>query len=218
MAQIFSPRADSWIRRCVVGGIITFATGVWTWKTVYWSPFHTRAGVPLEQPVPFSHQHHAGGLGIDCRFCHSTVEKSASAGMPSTETCMMCHSQIWTNAPLLAPVRKSIDTGQPLRWTRVHDLPDFAYFDHSIHVTKGVGCSTCHGRVDEMPLTWKVNTLFMKWCIDCHRDPTGFLRPRDRIFDMTWKPPPDQSARGRELANSYRINSSQLLDCGICHR
>jgi hypothetical protein len=131
--------------------------------------------VPREQPVPFSHKHHVSGLGIDCRYRHTSVEKSAFAGIPPTDTCMTCHSQLWTDAPLLAPVRESLARHQPMQWNRVHDLPDFVFFNHSIHVRQGIGCATCHGPVDRMPLTWQQNTLFMKWCLDCHKDPAQFI-------------------------------------------
>ena len=172
-----------------------------------------------EQPVPFSHQHHVGGLGIDCRYCHTSVEKEAFAGIPPTRTCMTCHSQIWTNAPLLAPVRESFATDRSLEWTRVHDLPDFAYFNHSIHVAKGVGCSTCHGRMDQMQLTFKNASLYMQWCIACHKAPEKNLRPLDQIFNMEWEPPSDQLARGAELRKQYNLlPTQQLISCSTCHR
>ena len=144
--------------------------------------------IPFQQPVPFSHKHHVSDDGIDCRYCHTSVEKSSFAGLPPTETCMTCHSQIWTDSPMLAPVRASFATNTPLKWNRVHDLPGYVYFNHSIHVAKGIGCSTCHGRVDQMPLTRKTETLYMKWCLDCHRNPQKYIRPRDKIYDMAWQP------------------------------
>jgi hypothetical protein len=173
-------------------------------------------GVPIEQPVPFSHKHHAGGEGIDCRYCHSSVEDSAFAGMPPTETCMSCHSQIWADSPILEPVRASFRNGEPLRWTRVYQLPDFVYFDHSIHVYKGIGCSTCHGRVDQMPLTFRANALQMDWCLGCHREPERSVRPRELVFQMDYKPPVDQLALGRRLVAEYKIQ--KLTDCYTCHR
>ncbi len=142
------------------------------------SPIYTRVNEAREQPVPFSHKHHAGELGIDCRYCHTSVEKSSFAGLPPTQTCMTCHSQIWTNAPMLEPVRASYRDDKSIAWTRVNALPDFVYFDHSIHVSKGIGCTTCHGQVAEMPLTWKANTLYMSWCLDCHRA-AGKIRARE---------------------------------------
>ena len=218
MAQIFQPRSNTIARASVVGVLLLVVGVTWGLHAVYWSPYTTRVGVPVEQVVPFSHKHHAGGIGIDCRYCHSSVEKSASAGMPSTETCMTCHSQLWTDAPMLAPVRQSLATGKPLQWRRVNDLPDFVYFNHSIHVNKGIGCSSCHGPVDQMPLVWQANTFYMKWCLDCHRQPEKFIRERSEVFDMAWQPPPDQPARGRQLAAQRHVHSEQLKDCSMCHR
>lgn len=216
MPQIFRPRANTIMRVCLLGFVILLCVGGWTLHAVYWSPFTTRVGVPREQPVPFSHKHHVAGDGIDCRFCHNSVEKSASAGMPSTETCMTCHSRLWADAPLLAPVRESFARNEPIRWTRVHDLPDFVYFNHSIHVKEGIGCSTCHGPVDQMPLTWQQNTLYMKWCIDCHSQPEKYIRPRDQVFNMQWTT--NHFAGGRALVVAYHINLTQLRDCSMCHR
>ena len=178
--------------------------------------FTTDVGVAKEQPVPFSHKHHVTDDGIDCRYCHTSVETSSFAGIPSTEICMGCHSQLWTNAPLLEPVRESYRTGKSIEWVRLHDLPDFVYFDHSIHVAKGVGCSTCHGRVDQMAITFKVNTLYMQWCVECHRDPTRYLRPREQIFNMAYEYPPEQAALGTRLGAEYKVQS--LTDCVTCHR
>jgi Cytochrome c7 and related cytochrome c len=168
--------------------------------------------------VPFSHKHHVEDDGIDCRYCHTSVEKSGFAGIPSTEICMTCHSQLWTQAPVLAPVRESLATGRRLRWTRVHDLPDFVFFDHSIHIAKGIGCSTCHGRVDQMPLTSKQEPLYMKWCVDCHSDPAQFVRPQNQVFDMAWQPAATQSADGSRLLREYHVNPVTMRDCGTCHR
>jgi hypothetical protein len=182
------------------------------------SAFITREGMPRPQPVPFSHEHHVYGLGIDCRYCHVSVEVSSFAGLPSTKTCMTCHSQLWTNAEMLEPVRRSWETGRPIAWTRVHDLPDHVYFDHSIHVQKGVGCSSCHGRVDRMPLVWKTESLQMEWCLGCHRDPSPNLRPRERVFDMEWNPPADQQEKGRGLTKTYALPVQRMADCSVCHR
>lgn len=182
------------------------------------SDFSTRVDQPLAQPVPFSHQHHVGSLGIDCRYCHTSVETSAFAGVPPTETCMSCHSQIWQQAPILQPVRDSWSTGRPLRWTRVHDLPDYVFFDHSIHVQKGVGCELCHGRVESMPITWKTQPLYMSWCLDCHRHPGKYLRPREQAFTAGYNASSNQAAFGRILAARYNINTNGLTDCYSCHR
>jgi hypothetical protein len=157
--------------------------------------------------------------GIDCRYCHTSVEKSSFAGIPSTKICMNCHSQIWAGSPMLEPVRESFRSGRSLEWTRVHNLPGFVYFDHGIHVNKGVGCSTCHGRVDRMPLTWRENSLYMEWCLECHREPERFVRPRAEVFNMDWQPPQnktDRLALGRKLVQEYGIQ--KLTSCSVCHR
>jgi hypothetical protein len=186
------------------------------------SPYMTRANVPVNQPVPFSHRHHVEQLGIECRYCHTSVTRSDFAGLPSTQTCMTCHSQIWTEAPMLEPVRESFRTGIPIQWNRVHDVPDFAYFNHSIHVAKGIGCETCHGQVNEMPLVWKEGTLFMEWCLDCHRHPEDNVRPIAEVFTMNWEEtlPGDynQLVEGQNLVAEYGIEVGRLDDCSICHR
>ncbi|HKY03482.1 MAG TPA: cytochrome c3 family protein, partial [Blastocatellia bacterium] len=167
----------------------------------------------------FSHKHHVGDVGIDCRYCHTSVETSAVAGIPPTKTCMNCHSQIFAESQYLEPVRESWRTGKPILWTRVHDLPEFAYFNHSIHVNKGVGCSTCHGQVDQMPLMFQTASLQMEWCLACHRNPESSLRPPDKIYDMSWQPPANQAEQGRALARDYKIQSTAVLtSCSTCHR
>src|SRR4029077_19142589 len=160
---------------------------------------------------PFSHEHHVAQLGIDCRYCHTSVETSAFAGMPPTATCMNCHKQIWTNTALLEPVRTSFSTNQPLRWSRVHDLPDFVYFNHSIHVAKGVGCATCHGRVDGMPLLFQNASLQMEWCLDCHRNPAKYIRPKDQVFNLAWQPPADRPNLGSRLVREYHVQPPHAL-------
>jgi hypothetical protein len=219
MAQLFSPRAN-FHSRLILAVIVLFICGAgWATSEIFWSPYTTYVGIPFKQPVPFSHQHHVAGLGIDCRYCHTGVETSAFAGLPPTETCMTCHSQLWTEAPLLQPVRASMVNNKPIKWTRVHDLPDFVYFNHSIHVAKGVGCSTCHGQVDAMPLTWKTQTLYMRWCIDCHQAPQKYLRRPDQIYNMSWKAPADQASLGQKLATQYHVDlSGRLINCSTCHR
>jgi hypothetical protein len=219
MAQLFSPHANIYSRVIIVGAVVLICGAGWATSEIFWSPYTTYVGVSFEQPVPFSHKHHVGDDGIDCRYCHNSVEKSAFAGMPTSETCMACHSQLFTDSPMLAPVRQSLATNQPLKWNRVHDLPDYTYFDHSIHVAKGIGCSTCHGRVDQMPLTQRVNTLYMKWCIDCHRDPQKFVRPRDKIYDMAWEPSQNRRFESAHLIAQYHIDrTGRLTDCSVCHR
>lgn len=218
MAQIFH-RSTNFLARLSIFGAIFFiaALGGLSW-VIYGSSWMTGAEVPYDQPVPFSHQHHVSGLGIDCRYCHTSVEQSSFAGIPPLKTCMTCHSQIWNDSPTLAPVRESYRSGIAIQWTRVHDLPEYVFFNHSIHVSKGIGCASCHGRVDKMPLTWQVASLHMRWCLDCHRAPERFVRPRDQIYTMSWEPPSDQLERGRELVERYRIRTHQLTDCVICHR
>jgi hypothetical protein len=182
------------------------------------SSYVTNQDLTRDQPVPFSHEHHVGGLGLDCRYCHVSVEKARFAGLPSTETCMTCHSQLWTNARMLAPVRESLASNKPIRWERVNLLPGYVYFDHSVHIAKGVGCTTCHGPIGQMKLTRQAAPLTMQWCLDCHRDPTRALRPRDAIFDPDWKPPADGGEQARKLVAAYHIQTGHLTDCSICHR
>jgi hypothetical protein len=192
MAQIFDRSSNALARMSLVlTGLIVIALGV-TLDQLQRSPWVTRQGQRPEQPVPFSHKHHVQGLGLQCQYCHVSVEKSSYAGIPPTKTCMNCHAQIWTNAQLLEPVRNSWATGQSLAWTKVHDLPDFAYFSHEIHVNKGLGCATCHGRVDMMPLMYAQNTLQMEWCLDCHRNPAKNLRPTSQIYNMAWEAPAEE--------------------------
>ena len=219
MAQLFSPQSNVYSRVIISLFVVLICGAGWVTWSIYWSPYTTYVDVPFQQAVPFSHKHHVAEDGIDCRYCHTSVEKSSFAGLPSTATCMTCHSQIWTDSPMLAPVRASLATNTPLKWNRVHDLPDFAYFNHSIHVSKGIGCSTCHGRVDQMPLTRKTETLYMKWCLDCHRNPQKFVRPRDKIYDMTWQPSEDRHGEGQSLIKLYRVDTSgRLTNCSTCHR
>jgi hypothetical protein len=217
--QIFHPSTNPLSKASIFGFIFILAgiTGVLT--ALFRSPYATKVGVFVEQPVPFSHEHHVSGLGIDCRYCHMSVEKSSFADLPPSQTCMTCHSQIWVDSPVLEPVRQSYQTGQPIAWTRVNDLPDYVYFNHSIHVAKGVGCETCHGRVDRMPLTNKANTLYMDWCLECHRHPENFVRPLANIYDMGWEPDGDQKTLGTQLVKQYDIPpASRMDDCYICHR
>jgi hypothetical protein len=218
MGQLFQERANAVARAVVIGLPLTLlglAAAVFAYAG---SDFWTHVDTPLDQPVPFSHQHHVAGLGIDCRYCHTGVEQSPFAGLPATETCMTCHSQVWKDAPVLQPVRASWQTGAPIKWVRVHDLPDYVYFDHSIHVRKGVGCATCHGQVNEMPLTWKTQELQMRWCLDCHREPQKYLRATDAVVDMNYQPPPNQLAFGRQLLQINHVQTAGLTDCATCHR
>ena len=191
MAQIFDRSSNALARASLVlTGLIVIALGV-TLDQLQRSPWVTRQGQRPEQPVPFSHKHHVMGLGLQCQYCHTSVEKSSYAGIPPTKTCINCHAQIWTNAALLQPVRDSWATGQSIPWIKVHDLPDYVYFSHEIHVNKGLGCASCHGRVDQMPLMYEQNTLQMEWCLNCHRNPAKNLRPTSQIYNMAWEAPAD---------------------------
>lgn len=218
MAQIFPRSANSTTKTLIISALIGIAVLLGILLNINRIYYVSHVNIPKDQPVAFSHKHHVTGMGLDCRYCHSTVETTAFAGIPPTETCMTCHSQVWTDAPILEPVRASLRTNTSLQWNRVHDLPDFVYFNHSIHVNKGVGCQTCHGQVDQMPLMWKVNTLNMEWCLACHRAPEQFLRPRDQVFNMSYTPPANQEALGRQLVAEYHVQTSQLTNCSICHR
>lgn len=218
MSNVFTPRAN-FIARASIVVILLGLTAVSSFVLGFArSSFSTGVGVEVSQPVPFSHQHHVAGLGIDCRYCHTTVEESAFAGIPATQTCMNCHSKLWTDAPMLEPIRESWRTGAPVCWQRVHDLPDFVYFDHSVHLAKGIGCTTCHGRVDQMPLVRKDATLFMSWCLDCHRDPWPHVRPRDELFSMEWQPLEDDLVQRDARSAQHDIRTQALADCSICHR
>ena len=189
MAQVFDRSSNALARASLVlTGLIVIALGV-TLNQLQRSPWVTRQGQRPDQPIPFSHKHHTVGLGLQCQYCHTTVEVSSYAGIPPTKTCMNCHAQIWTNAALLQPVRDSWATGQSIQWIKVHDLPDYVYFNHSIHVNKGIGCASCHGRVDEMPLMYMQNSLQMEWCLNCHRNPAANLRPTSEIYNMAWEGP-----------------------------
>ncbi|MBV8555936.1 MAG: cytochrome c3 family protein [Planctomycetaceae bacterium] len=218
MAQVF-PRSTNVISRVSIFGAVFFALGLLAVVyMIFRSPYVTRVAVVRDQPVPFSHQHHVQGLGIDCRYCHTSVETSGFAGIPPTETCMSCHSQIWSESPMLEPVRVSMRTNEPIRWNRVHELPDYAYFNHAIHVQKGIGCSSCHGRVDLMPLTWKDQPLTMEWCLGCHREPEAQIRPREEVFNMSWTPPANQLAMGKDALVKNHIPVDRLTHCYTCHR
>lgn len=216
MPQIFHPSTNTISKVSLFVLVLMPALALVLAGAIQRSPWVTRDEVVRDQPVPFSHQHHAGDDRLDCRFCHSSVEVSPFAGMPSTEVCMNCHSHLWADSPALAPVRESFRRDVPLAWTRVHDLPDFVYFDHSIHVAKGVGCAECHGRVDRMPLLHRSASLAMEWCLECHRDPAPRLRPREAVFDMDWEADEDRRALGERLIAQYGIELA--TDCWDCHR
>jgi hypothetical protein len=218
MSQIFHPSTNTISKATIFGALFAVAGIFVILAILVRSSYWTGVDVDVEQPVQFSHQHHVGGLGIQCIYCHSTVERSSFAGIPPTHTCMSCHSQIWTSAPALEPVRQSYATGQPIAWNRVHDLGGFVYFNHSIHVKQGVGCSTCHGRIDQMQQVYKVAPLTMEWCLNCHRAPEQYVRPREEIYNMAWQPPGDQLTLGRSLVAQYKIDKERLTNCYVCHR
>src|SRR5687768_7323771 len=198
MSQLFKRSSNALAKASLIGVVVTIAFLGWVVSLLMRSSYVTGQHAYVDQPIQFSHAHHAGGMGIDCRYCHTSVEDSSFANIPPTKTCMNCHSQIWSTAPILEPVRASFRDNTPLTWTRVHDLPDFVYFNHSIHVKQGVGCATCHGPVDKMPLVYQQAPLTMSWCLNCHRNPEKFVRPREEVFNMNWTPPagdPDLGAR-----------------------
>jgi len=216
MTQIFHRSTNTLSRLSLYGGVFILAGLTYVLYAVGKSSYFTEVNVEQPQPVPFSHKHHAAELGIDCRYCHTSVEESSFAGVPPTATCMNCHSQIWATSPMLEPVRASYRDDQSLAWTRVNALPDFVYFDHSIHINKGIGCTTCHGPIGDMALTWREATLQMAWCLDCHRDPEKYVRRRADVFRTDYAPPTTQADLGRALVQEYRIQ--KLTDCATCHR
>ncbi|OLE50808.1 MAG: cytochrome C [Acidobacteria bacterium 13_1_20CM_3_53_8] len=226
------PRFANKLARVIVFGFVFFLVGiVLVSYLIMRSPLNTGVGVGHRQPVPFSHERHVRSLEIDCRYCHSSVETSSFAGMPPTETCMQCHSQVGINQTILQPVRLSYETGQPLEWMRVSRLPDYVHFNHSIHLNKGVGCVTCHGRIDEMvpleetfpldnqiPVIWQAEPFSMQWCLNCHRNPERFVMPREQVFNMKWQPPSNQDTTGRKLVEEYKIRGAlDLTSCSVCH-
>ena len=216
MAQIFSRNANDVVRLSLVAVVVVLGGLSYLVFGLGSSALLTDVGVTRHQPVPFSHRHHVGELGIDCRYCHTSVEESSFAGLPPTATCLSCHSQIWLNSPMLEPVRASYRNDKAIEWVRVYALPDFVYFNHSIHVSKGVGCTTCHGPIGDMPLTWRAASLQMEWCMDCHRQPEKYVRPREAVFNPNYQPPANQLELGRKLVEEYQIQS--LTHCSTCHR
>jgi len=216
MSQIFHPSANTISRVSIFGAVFIVAGLLGLLAEINRSPWMTQARVAREQPIQFSHERHVAGNGLDCRYCHTSVEESAFAGIPPTKTCMNCHAQIFSTSPYLEPVRQSFRTDRPIEWTRVHDLPDFVYFNHSIHIHKGIGCTTCHGQVDRMPLIWQEQSLQMEWCLDCHRNPERYVRPRDAVFRVDYIPPSTQRELGARLVAEYGIQ--KLTNCSTCHR
>lgn len=215
MPQIFRPSTNTLARVSLFGAVFLVAGLLWVLAALNRSAYATRQGVIRAQPVPFSHDHHVAAIGISCLYCHSSAEELGFAGMPPTSTCMNCHKQIWSDSPMLEPVRESLRTGLPIAWTRVYDLPDFVYFDHGIHVSKGIGCVSCHGRVDKMPLMMQATSLQMEWCLECHRRPERYVRPKSEIYNMEWRAR-NQQELGSELVAEYAIQTR--LSCSACHR
>jgi len=216
MSQIFHPSTNTFSKVSIFGAVFFAGALGWIAHTIDRSSYVTQASVVREQPVPFSHRHHVSQLGIDCRYCHVSVEESNFAGIPSTKTCMTCHSQIHSTAAMLEPVRESWRSDRSIAWIRVNDLPDFVYLNHSIHIKKGIACVTCHGPIGEMALTWRENSLNMEWCLECHRQPERFVRPRKFVFSTDWQPPADQLSLGQQLVKEYKIE--KLTNCSVCHR
>jgi len=216
MAQIFHRSTNTLARVSIFGALAFVAGSLWVMATISRSAYVTQQSIARQQPVQFSHKHHTGELGIDCRYCHTAVETQAKAGIPPTATCMNCHAQIWTEAAILEPIRASARDDVSIRWVKVHDLPDFVFFNHAIHVQKGIGCVSCHGRVDRMNQVWQESSLTMEWCLDCHRHPERNVRPREHVFDLAWTPPADEPPVGPALARAYDV--TPRTDCTTCHR
>jgi len=219
MAQFFNKSANNIARISMVGVAVLAVVAGFAYTQIARSSYLTGRYLERQQPVQFSHKHHVGDDGIDCRYCHQTVETTASAGMPATQTCMNCHSQIWSDSPYLEPVRASFRDNKPIEWERVHDLPEYTYFNHSIHIAKGVGCSTCHGQIDNMPAVFQENTLQMEWCIACHRAPEKFIRPKSEVFNMQWQDGDLDEGERAKLKADYKIRSKEMMtSCSTCHR
>jgi hypothetical protein len=214
--QIFHRSTNTLSRLSIFGALFVVGGSLWLLAVVNRSGYVTQEGVARQQPVQFSHKHHVSELGIDCRYCHTGVERAATAGVPPTSTCMNCHSQIWAQSDFLEPVRASFRTDQSLRWVKVYDLPDFVYFNHAVHVHKGIGCVSCHGRVDRMNQMWQAASLQMEWCLGCHRHPERYVRPREHVFDLAWEPDEDQAVLGPRLVAAYDVHAR--TDCSTCHR
>jgi hypothetical protein len=215
MPQIFHPSMNTISRATIFGAVFMLAIFVWLMLTIARSPYVSGVGIIKPQPVPFSHEHHVAEAGIDCRYCHTSVEQSSLAGIPPTQTCMNCHSQLWTESPILEPVRASYRDDKPLVWNRVYDVPDFAYFPHNIHIQRGVACATCHGELAEMPLTWKVSTLYMEWCLECHRNPEKSVGPPEAVFASAVVPSPTISFVLETPAKA--MHGRLLTNCSVCH-
>ena len=215
MAQLFPPSFNR--LPLIAAAVAAVVPGVAVAAVWYWgSPWYTDVGYQPVQPVPYSHKLHVGDLGLDCRYCHASVEVSSVANVPPTQVCMNCHRVVKRDSALLAPIRESASSGRPMRWVRVHKLPDYAYFEHRAHVAAGIGCVSCHGRIDEMDEVVQTQPLSMSWCLDCHRDPGPHRRPVDEVTNMRWTPPKDAAALAAKLGRENPV--SPPLDCSGCHR
>jgi hypothetical protein len=217
--QLFTPGANTIARLSVVAAGLVAAI-VLTYLLVRMHSPYTKApvGIAVNQPVRFSHELHAGQLNVDCRYCHTSVEKTAYAGIPDTYTCMTCHSQVARYSELLQPVRDSYDNNTRIAWNKVHELAQHVYFNHSIHVNKGIGCESCHGRVDQMPMVWRNETMTMRWCLDCHQEPQQQIRPREEVYTFGYTPAEEQATLGPRLIEEYHVQVDGLTDCAVCHR
>jgi hypothetical protein len=213
MVSLFPPWSNTALRIAIALVVLGAVGGICALFIFVRTPWRRKEFEALDQPVAFDHRHHTQDDGIDCRYCHTTVEKAATAGVPSTDVCMGCHNQVWNQSPILEPVRHSYFSRMPLRYNRVYDLPDFVYFDHSVHVNHGVGCASCHGRVDQMARVYQVPSLTMEWCLDCHRAPEKRLRPVDQVTNMRYRPDEDRSV---DIAAQLHVQS--LTNCSTCHR
>ncbi len=219
MAQVFHRAANNVAKISIVVAVVLAGVAGFAYTQIARSSYLTGRYMEKQQPVQFSHKHHVGDDGIDCRYCHTAVETSYSAGIPPTQTCMNCHSQIWADSPYLEPVRASYRDNKPIEWERVHDLPEYAYFNHSIHIAKGVGCSTCHGQIDNMPAVYQENTLQMEWCLQCHREPEKYIRPKSEIYNMQWQDGDLSVEERTQLKADYKIRSKEMMtSCSTCHR
>jgi len=216
MPQIFRRSSNAVARLSILAVVLLVGAGLTLLWALQRSGWYTDQRVAREQPIQFSHERHVGGNGIDCRYCHTSVEESSSAGIPPVKTCMNCHSEVFAQSQYLKPVRDAFESNRAIKWNRVHDLPDFVHFDHSIHVSKGVGCTTCHGQVDRMPLMWQEQSLQMEWCLNCHRNPDRYVRPRSAVFSVNYQAPPDQLELGARLVADYEIQ--KLTSCSTCHQ
>jgi hypothetical protein len=244
MAQIFHPGFNTLARLSLVLAVTGPVIVIGAASAVSRSSYNTKVQIAIDQPVPFSHEHHVNELGIDCRYCHVAVEKSAHATVPATETCMSCHSQVWTNSPLLEPIRESYRTNTPMKWNQLNKVPEFVYFNHSIHINRGLNCNICHGPVQEMQLAYKGKAFFMIWCLDCHRNPEKYVAKREDTFKLyekaqqgadkgysnlspeeralahsqEYQRSPEELAKAKALMKEYGVKTKQLSDCSVCHR